>query len=111
MNFKSWFRRPTGKKLAALEQRLDSAFGRVGPSPDFIVRLRKQLVPPPGKRYLGIPAERWGVGVAVFGVLAASVLLVQSGLRLLLGILAAFGILQQVRQAKPEDNDAPLKPA
>ncbi len=112
MNFKSWFKRSSTRKIAALEAQLDTALDPVGPRPEFISRLRSQLVPPPGKRYLGIPAERWGIGVGVFGVILATVILVQNGLRLVVGVLAALGLVQQARKkAMQEQNDVPLKPA
>lgn len=112
MNFLSWFKRSRDRRVAALEERLDTAFGPVGPRPEFITRLRSQLVPPPGKRYLGISAERWGLGVGIFGVILASVIAVQSSLRLVVGVLAALGLVQQARRkAIEEQPDVPLKPA
>lgn len=112
MNFKSWFKRSSTRQMASLEAQLDTAFGPVGPRPEFISRLRTQLVPPPGKRYLGIPAERWGIGVGVFGVILTSVILVQNGLRLVVAVLAALGLIQQARKkATQDEQDVPLTPA
>jgi hypothetical protein len=95
---------PGSEMVFDLEGYLDQMLPRVTPRPDFITSLRDRLLnnPPPPQ---SLPLVVLYLALAAAGLISG-VILIATGLRALMTLLAALGFLQTYR-ANPQAKDAP----
>lgn len=98
MNLKNLFRWSEKRQLDSLESQLGSAFTAIGPSAEFVSRLRDQIVQPETGGVLGLGKAGWALGALVVGAVLGLVLLAQTGLKLLIALVGGASITQRERQ-------------
>ncbi|MBI3160070.1 MAG: hypothetical protein HYZ26_10780 [Chloroflexi bacterium] len=109
MNIRTLFSRLQHKDLSRLEARLDSAFRPVGPRPEFVKRLRFELLPPARRHLLGIAAGGWQVVMLTAAGLVSVALLLHNGLRMAAAVLGALGLLRHARKSNAAQSAVPMK--
>jgi len=97
------------RDLRELEKYLSSTLKPVEPRPEFIQNLRIKLIGKESKRILGLPMQRVQEGLLIAGSVLSLFVVVFTGIRAMLAILSALGLLQLKKQV--EDNSkVPLRP-
>lgn len=103
MKLRDIFRWSEKRQLDSLESQLGSAFTAIGPSADFVSRLRGQLVQPETAGILGLGKASWAAGALVVGAFLGFLLLLQTGLKLVIALVGGIGIARRSRKGLPED--------
>jgi hypothetical protein len=98
------------RDLHVLEKRLASSLNPIEPRPAFVKNLRIMLVGADSKKIIGIPVQRVQEGLLVAGGIFSIAVVVFSGIRAVLAILSALGIMQLKRKVE-DTNKVPLHPA
>jgi hypothetical protein len=98
------------RDLHVLEKRLASSLKPIEPRPEFVRNLRIKIVGEDLKKIIGIPVQRVQEGLLVAGGILSIAVVVFSGIRAVLAILSALGILQLKRKVE-DTNKVPLHPA
>lgn len=97
------------KDLQQLEKHLSSALTPVEPRPEFIQKLRVKLVGKESRKFFGLQPQRIQEGLLIAGGVFSLFVVVFTGIRAVLALLSALGLLQLKKQV--EDNSkAPLQP-
>jgi hypothetical protein len=110
VNLRWLFQTNKQKEISNLEARLDSAFRPVGPRPEFVRRLRVELLPPARKRLLGLADGGWQAALLIGAAALSGLVLVQNGVRLVLSLMGALGLAHQARKSAREQSGFPFKP-
>jgi hypothetical protein len=98
------------RDLRVLEKRLSSTLQPVEPRPEFLHNLRFTLVGKEQKKILGFPVNRVQEGLLVAGGIFSLSIVIFTGIRAVLAILSALGLMQLKKQVE-ETSQAPLHPA
>ena len=93
-------------KFKVLESKLDSVLKPVQPREGFVQDLRNQLVGKSEKQFLGLKVRSPEFALVMAGGVLSSFVLLLTGVRAVLAILGALGIIQQVN--KKIEAEAPL---
>jgi hypothetical protein len=97
------------RDLRELEKHLSAALTPVEPRPGFVKNLRIKLVGKESRRLLGLEPQKIQQGLLVVGGVLSLFVVVFTGIRAVLTLLSALGLLQLKKQV--EDNSkAPLQP-
>lgn len=99
------------KDLKILEKRLSSTLKPVDPRPKFVRNLRYKIVGKPQQKILGLPAEKVRNGLLVAGGVISFTVVIISGIRAIITILGALGLLQLNKQMKESSKVPPQSAA
>jgi len=105
-----WIKKLKVDNLLNIESKLDAILQPVEPNPSFLLDLRGQLM---GKRKtslfgLQLPEGRFQTGLLFTGLLMSGVLILVAGVRAVLTILGALGLIQHL--SSKEDDSASIQP-
>ena len=98
------------RELHVLEKRLASSLKPIEARPEFVRNLRIMVVGEDSKKIIGIPVQRLQEGLLVAGGILSVAVVVFSGIRAVLAILSALGMMQ-LKQKVEDTNKVPLHPA
>lgn len=98
-----WIKNKLSKELNQLERGLDQAFKPLKPRDNFSRKLKSQLVPLDKRKFLGLSSENIKFGLLVLGGAASTVLMLVTGARAFIALLAALGLIQQVNKQISEE--------
>lgn len=93
--------------LQTLENRLSSLLNYVEPRIEFVRGLRTKLIGKPKRRRVRISSEKIQKGVLIVSGVFSLTLIVITGVRVLITILGAIGIIQIKKQV---EESAPVQP-
>ena len=97
------------RDLRELEKHLASTLTPVEPRSEFIRNLRVKLVGKESRTILGLPPQKVQEGLLIAGGILSLFVVVFAGIRAILTLLSALGLLQLKKQV--EDNSkVPLQP-
>jgi len=97
------------RDLRQLEKHLSSTLTPVEPRPEFIHSLRVKLVGKESRKILNLPPHKIQEGLLIAGGVLSLFVVVFTGIRAVLALLSALGLLQLKKQV--EDNSkTPLQP-
>ena len=84
------------KDLKVVEKHLDDLFQPVTPRPEFIKKLRAELVGEPGEKQKAMVNGKWRKGVLVAGGVFSFFAMILGGIRIVIAILG----MMQMKQKK-----------
>ena len=95
-----WKKHPSAqeKELAALEQKLSGTLRPVEPDTRFVKSLRLKLVGKPKDKILGLEPHQVQNGLLIAGGVLSFSVMILAGLRMLLAILGALGLIQMKKK-------------
>ncbi len=99
------------RDLQIIEKRLSSTLKPVEPRPEFLRALRVQVVGKEQRRLLGLPIEKVKEGLLVAGGIFSLGIVVFTGIRAILAILSALGLMQLKKRVEEKPQELPLHPA
>lgn len=100
---------PTAKhKVSSFERLLESALQPVQPEGGFVRHLRSQLVGARSRALFNPESDTWRNALLIGGVIASGVFMVVAGVRIVASILAALGLLQQVKK-QLDEGERPIR--
>jgi len=99
------------KDLRIIEKRLSSTLKPVDPHPKFVRNLRYKIVGKHQQKILGLPAEKVRKGLLVAGGVISFTVVIISGIRAIITILGALGLLQLNKQIKESPKVPPQSAA
>lgn len=102
-----WKKEELEVSLRVIEGRLDAVLTPVSPRPEFISSLRGDLVGVPSKKKLPLSPTKIRNGILILGGVMSAMLVVMAGIRAVIALLGAIGIIQQVK--KTANEKAPLR--
>ena len=98
------------RDLQVLEERLQTTLKPIQARTDFLRNLRVQLVGEESKKLLGIPSQKVQEGLLVAGGILSLAVVVFTGIRAVLAVLSALGIMQLKKKVE-DTSSIPLQPA
>ncbi|MDH5507508.1 MAG: hypothetical protein OEZ02_09835 [Anaerolineae bacterium] len=101
-----WQKDSVGRKLSSVESFLDKKLTPVKPRTNFVSDLRYQLVGLEQKKAIAIPAKTIQSGLVIAGAALSVFFVLVTGIRALVSLLAALGLIHQVN--KQMDNANPV---
>lgn len=96
--------------MTMLEAKLEAAMQPVQARADYLQGLRNELVGGPQKRFLGLRVKSPEFMLAIAGGALSVIVLLAAGVRAVITLLGAMGILQQVNKQIKENPPNPLTP-
>jgi len=99
------------RDMQIIEKRLSSTLKPVEPRPEFLRALRIQVVGKEQKRILGLSAGRVKQGLLVVGGIFSLAVVILTGIRTILAILSALGLMQLKKQVEDTHQEAPIHTA
>ncbi len=102
-----WNKKNKSINLTALEARLDAVLQPVKLRQDFIADLRKNLIGKSKKKSFSLgnadPKTSW----LIFGGVLSSIMIIFSGVRAVIAILGALGLIQLNKKIEETSNNTP----
>lgn len=102
-----WQKKNKSINLSVLETRLDAVLKPVKLRPDFMTELRQSLIGKPKKKLFSLknvdPKTSW----LVFGGVLSSVMIVFSGIRVVIAVLGALGLIQLNKKMEEKSTNKP----
>jgi hypothetical protein len=97
------------RDLRGLEKHLSSTLTPIEPRPEYIKKLRVKLVGKESRKFLNLSPQKIQDGLLLVGGILSLFVVVFTGIRAVLALLSALGLLQLKKQV--EDNSkAPFQP-
>lgn len=107
-----WRKRNKESNFSSLESLLAASLKQMKPRPEFVKNLRRQFTGEPARKVFGIPAKSLQTGLLTLGAGASLIILLFAGIRVVISILSALGLLHQVKkQMKEKQTLTPPKAA
>lgn len=107
-----WQKKASQSKIVKLEGLLDATLKPVAPQQGFIKDLRHNLVgKQEGMLFGRIPHKTFRMGLLGLGAALSGVVLMIAGLRWVISLLGALGLIQLQRQKNKEQPSLPIQPA
>lgn len=99
-----------GKDLQSLEEKLESTLISVEPRSDFVKGLRTKIVGAPEKSSTHLSNKKVQKGLLVAGGVVSFLLMVLVGLRVIITILGAIGLIQVRKKVEKNIPSPPPQP-
>ena len=107
-----WQRKSAQSKYVKLEGLLEATLKPVAPRQEFLIDLRQELVGKKAAALFGrISPKTLRMGVLGLGAALSGALLMVAGLRWVVSLLGALGLIQLQRKKNNEQNTLPNQPA
>ena len=97
-----WRKRNKESNFSSLESLLAASLKQIKPRPEFVQNLRRQFAGEPTRKLFGLPAQTFKTGLLTIGAGASILLLLFAGIRVVISILSALGLLHQVNKQMKE---------
>ncbi|MEK6222977.1 MAG: hypothetical protein N2D54_12090 [Chloroflexota bacterium] len=104
-----WKKSKDSNELGILENQLDILFLPVAPQIEFVQGLRNELVGDSKKHKLTLSPSKMRNGLIWVGGVASVFIMVMAGLRAIITLLGAVGIVQQINKQNQSTAEAPLR--
>jgi hypothetical protein len=98
-----WRMRNKESNFSTLEGLLAASLKTIKPRSEFVQNLRRQLTGEPTRKLFGLPAKSVQTGLLALGAGASILILLFAGIRVVISILSALGLIRQVKKQMEEN--------